>query len=299
MENTAYATDRHYSVGVDGNRNLKERITAVHGPKSRQARFVSELEDMLGNETQYNQAAQTFKHYVRGHLSVPQNTDSLVDEFINSGYIAALQRVHSPNSKRDLDFYRDYAAKHGMTEAQAMLFGPNGTAREALKHWQREESLRGQHRSSYRPQNEAMARAHDQAPLNTRCLHEAKDQYGDQREIAVAADKGKLPEGIESEIVKAFGRERQIYQGNWYKGVKRLSGDLPYQILEALAIELLAHPNAHASGRSNLSASKLEKIIEEANQNGQDAFAQLYDQCRSNRPTGRSADRAGCRFRWC
>jgi hypothetical protein len=173
MESTAYQSDRHYSVGTDSKTGIKEKITDVHGHDSRQTRFVGELEKMLSDEKQYSQAAQKFKTYVRGHMSVPKNTDGLIDEFINSGYIAALERLRAPNSKNDLDFYNDYARNHGMTLAQAVLFGPNGTAREALKRWRRDESLHGQHRSNYRPQNEHMAEAYDNAPRNTRHLPEA------------------------------------------------------------------------------------------------------------------------------
>ena len=283
MESTAYQSDRHYSVGTDSKTCIKERIAEVHGHDSRQTRFIGELEKMLGDEKQYSQSTQKFKTYVRGHMNVPQNTDGLVDEFINSGYIAALERLRAPNSEDALDYYHNYATNHGMTLAQAVLFGPNGTAREAFKRWRRDESLRGQHRSNYRPQDEHMAKAYDNAPRNTRHLPEAKDGYGDIEQIAIADDKGKLPEGIESEIVKAFGRERQLYQSNWYKGVKRLSGDLPYRIIEAMAIELLAKQKNHESKRPNILPSKLEKIVEDANTKGKDAFAQLYDLHGNNR----------------
>ena len=103
MESTAYQTDRHYSVGTDGKTGLKERIADVHGHDSRQTRFISELEKMLGDEEQYSRAKQKFKTYVRGHMSVPKNADGLIDEFINSGYITALERLRAPKSQSDLD----------------------------------------------------------------------------------------------------------------------------------------------------------------------------------------------------
>jgi len=275
----------YYSVGTDGDPGLKEQISKVHGADSRQTRFISELENVLGDEKKYSQASHKFKTFVRSHMNVPQNADGLVDEFINSGYINALERLRAPNSGADLDYYEDYAANHGITLPQAVLFGPNGAARQAFANWRTSESLRGQHRSRYRPENEHMAEAHDKAIYNTHNLPCAKNKRGDLEQIAIDIDRNCLPEGIESEIVKAFGRERQLYQCGWYKGTKRLSGDLPYRIIEALAIELMGKQNNSKSDRSCTSQSQLEKIIEVANAKGQDAFLTLYHQSARNRDT--------------
>lgn len=218
-----------YSVGIDQTTGLKKKIADVHRADSRQISFISELEDFLGDSDNYHQASQKFKTFVRHHIKTPRNVEYLIDEFVNSGYIMALERLRSPGSENDLDFYKDYATSHGTTLPQALLFGPNGTARQAFARWRIEELLRGQHRGNYKPENKQMAKIYDKAAISTRSLPEAKNKRRDIKQIDIASDKSKLPAGIESEIVKAFGRERQLYQRNWYKGTKRLSGDLPYR----------------------------------------------------------------------
>ena len=266
-----------YSVDTDQNPGLKEKITNVHGADSRQVSFIRELEDFLSDSDKYNQASKKFKAFVRSHLKIPHNTDYLIDEFINSGYITTLERLRAPNSQSDLEFYSNYAANHGMTLPEAMLFGPNGTARQAFSQWQSKELLKGQHRGNSRPAGEKMAEAFDRAVANTHRLPQSKNKNGDIEQIDIAADKGRLPEGIESEISKAFGRESQLYCGKWYKGTRRLSGDLPYQIIEAMAIELMNNRSAFESGSFGACQSELEKVITDANESGQDAFFALYN----------------------
>lgn len=275
MESTKYQTDRHYSVGTDNKPDLKEQIAKVHGVDCRQRQFVSDLEKMLGDEKEYRKASKKFKSYVRYHVNTPQNADELTDEFINSGYITALERLRAQNSAKDLDYFGDYAKAHNMTLPQAVLFGPNGTAREALRQWRRSESLRGQHHTRHKPQNKYMAEAYDKAFNNTSRLPRSEGKKGEAEDMDIDSDHSRLPDGIESQIVKAFGRERQLYMTDWYKGTKRLSGDLPYQIVEAMATELLAKPDS--CSRLGTSGSELEKIIEDANENGEDSFAELYD----------------------
>ena len=286
---TSRARNEYYSVGVENTPNLKEKITNVHGADSRQTRFVSELENLLGDDKGCGQASQKFRTFVTRRMKTPQNADGLIDEFVNSGYITALERMRAPKSAKDLDYYEDYAANHDITLPEAVMFGPKGTAREAFAKWRLAESLKGQHRSDYRPENEQMAKLFDKAASNTYQLSEAKDKNGESEQIDVAADRTRLPAGIESEIAKAFGRERQLYQSSWYKGTKRLSGDLPYRIVEAMAIELLGKQNMHESDRRRMSGSRLERIIEEANETGRDAFLALYDQSGRNKGTVKRA----------
>ena len=100
----------------------------------------------------------------------------------------ALERLRSPGSENDLDFYKDYATSHGMTQPQALLFGPNGTARQAFARWRTEELLRGQHRSDYKPENKQMAKIYDKAAINTRSLPEVKNKKGDTKQIDIASD---------------------------------------------------------------------------------------------------------------
>ena len=126
-----------------------------------------------------------------------------------------------------------------MSHPEAVLFGPHGTARRAFKHWQKQQALRGQHRSCYRPQNQAMAAAYDSAFNNTQSYPQNTNKRGEIEEMEFEEGFSRLPEGIESEISRAFGRYRQLYASGWYKGTKRLDGEIPYDILEAMTVELL------------------------------------------------------------
>ena len=268
-----------YSVGIDDSLGLKEKIEDVHGVDSRQVNFISELEGFLGDSEKYSQASQKFKTYVRNHINTPRNADYLVDEFVNSGYIMALERLRAPKSESELDFCKNYAASHGITTPQAFLFGPNGSAKQAFSKWQIEEALRGQHRGQYKPENQQMAQTYDKATANTYRLPEVKNKHGEQVPIDISEDKNNLPEGIEGQVVNAFNREPQLYNGKWYRGTKRLKGDLSYRIVEAMATELLEKQKHYKSNDFITSRSELEKIIEDANETGQDAFRALYNHC--------------------
>lgn len=253
-------------------------------------RAVNQLEQMLADSETSGQASRKFNNFIRHHLPRPYRGERLADEFTNSGYIITLERLRAPNSARDLDFYERYAADHGMSVPAAMLYGPNGSAREAFSRWRVAEALRGQHRSSYRPADEHMATVFDEAVANTHRLPQITDSRGDTRPLDIPATCGPLPTGIESQINKAFGREPQLYQSGWYKGTKRLSGDLPYRILEALAVETFVNGNNHRGDDSDARRSKLEKIVEDANHAGRDAFLALYE--------APATGRQECRYAW-
>ncbi|MCK5000002.1 MAG: hypothetical protein KAS23_10715, partial [Anaerohalosphaera sp.] len=129
----------------------------------------------------------------------------------------------------------------------------------------------GQHRGCHRPEDEDKARAYDNASVNTRSLPVLRNKQGEYEPVDIADDKNKLPEGLEGRIAHVFGREKVLSQTLRYKGTKRLSGDLAYQILESMATELLVKQN-----RQTHTSSELEQIIEQANASGKDAFGELY-----------------------
>ena len=66
-----------YSIDVNPNPGLKEKILKTYGPDSKQACFLNELENFLNNKKECNLALQPFKAYVRSHSLVPKNTDYL------------------------------------------------------------------------------------------------------------------------------------------------------------------------------------------------------------------------------
>ncbi len=151
MARTTETPARCCSIGIDENPTPKEEISNVHGNRSRQMRAVNQLEEMLADSETSGEASRKFNNFIRHHLPRPYHSERLADEFTNSGYIIALERLRAPNSARNLDFYERYATRHGTSVSAAMLFGPNGSAREAFSRWRVAEALRGQHRSSYRP----------------------------------------------------------------------------------------------------------------------------------------------------
>ena len=272
-----------YSVGIDESPGLKENIADVHGANSRQVSFVGDLEEFLGDSDKYHQASKKLKNFVSYRSKLPQNAEYFTNEFINAGYINVLERLKAPGSEKELEFYENYAASHNTSLPEAVLFGPNGAVKQAYSQWGLEEALRGQHRSSRKPEDKEMAEVYDKASANTGNLPEIKDKRGNTKQINIDADNAKLPAGLEGQIAEAYGRETQLYNGTWYKGAKRLSGDLPYQLTEAMVIELLANRNNDEPSHT----SKLESIVEEANKNGKDPFQAIYKSFAKNSKEGK------------
>ncbi|OHB49720.1 MAG: hypothetical protein A2Y10_06060 [Planctomycetes bacterium GWF2_41_51] len=266
-----YGGEAFYSVGAE--RTLKEKIADVHGYDSRQVSFIDDLENFFNDKEKYQHAAQKFKTYVKCHINPPQNAESVIDELMNSGYIMALERLSAPNSSNDLKFYKRYAANRGVTRPQAMLFGPNGTVRQAFSIWKIQEALRGQHRAKEKPHNHQTMKVYNEAAFNTYSIPEIKNKHGDYEQVDISADNNKLPDGLEGQIAKSFNRNPNLR--GYYVGTKRLSGDLSYKIVEAMAIEFLAKQNDYKPIR--LRTSQLEDVIVKANEAGKDAFVELYN----------------------
>jgi len=120
-----------YSVGIDESLGLKENIADVHGVDSRQVSFVSDLEEFLGDGDKYHQASKKLRNFVSYRSKLPKNAEYFTNEFINAGYINALERLKAPGSEKELGFYENYAASHNTSLPEAVLFGPNGTVRQA------------------------------------------------------------------------------------------------------------------------------------------------------------------------
>ncbi|MBN2641848.1 MAG: hypothetical protein JXR78_09355 [Victivallales bacterium] len=264
-----YSSRTYYSVGMNPKAGLKEKIQREHGRRSRQARFVRDFEEFLSDPEKYRQATRVFRGYIRHHMNHPQEPE-LVDELMNSSYIETLKRLSAPGSDKDMDYFEEYAKKHNISMPQAVLFGPNGAARLAVSIHQRSEMLRGQHKGNSRPVDKKRAQAYDDAAFNIRYFSEFKKE-ADDKFMEIADGQKKLPEGLESRLPHAFGRDKTFSQTNTYKGARRLPGDLAFQALEAMATELLIKQNRQSPVSSNL-----EAIIEEANQNRTDAFEALY-----------------------
>ena len=267
-----YSSREYYSVGIDSGLGLKEKIEHVHGADSQQVSLIGELEDFLKDTQSYQQAANKFRGYVKNKAKAYNNSDELVDELVNAGYIKTLQQLSYPNSGKELDYFKDYAETHDITLPQAVLFGPNGSARKALKEYQRDEMLRGQHCKTTKPANLEMAKMYDEATGNTQSLPNIIDKQGNYETIDIAEDKGKLPLGIEGLAGQVFGREKALRRQNTYKGTQRLKGDLPYQVLEAMAVEVLAKQTNY---QPDIPSSKLEQVIEKANMSGKEVFSEL------------------------
>ncbi len=267
-----------YSIGTDPETGLKDKIIQNHGHDSKQAHFVNELEDFLSNPDQYHQASQQFKNYVRQHTVIPKNTGYFLDGFINSGYIKALESISAPGSDKALCFYEQYARDNGTSLPEAFLFGPNGSARRALSDWKLEEALRGQHRGPQRPKCQEIEKIYDKAFHNTFQIPEYRNEKNQYTQIDLPSEIKNLPKGLEGTLNEVFYRSPQLYCGRWYKGIKRLKGDLPYEILETITIELLKKQGKCDSSYIIPDVSKLEQLIEKANHSGQNPFLSLYHQ---------------------
>ena len=193
-----------------------------------------------------------------------QMAEEFIDELINDGYIRCLKSMTVPSGKAYVAFAQSYAASHNMPVAAALLFSPSGGARMALRYFLTAEKSHGQHRPV----------------ISTDCMsHTAKNQWlaagktinwpmvthdGNEEDLDMSESQGKLPEGIR-DVLSELWRRNPALRG--YTGTNRLSGEIPFQIVED-AVDIIFH------GASVPTVIKIRynQIIEAANLQGIDPF---------------------------
>ena len=272
-----------YSVGVDQTPNLRERIAEVHGRDSEVMKAVNELDHYVSDpEAREGPWYWSFYRRVKSGMSAlyPHAADyartsmarEFMDELFNGGYIRALQSLAVPSGSSHVRFARDYADDQGVSIGAALLFGPRGAAIAELVHFLAAEKVHGMHRNGTSPHprwSEETANIWYKAERiqNWPSLESRK---GKEVPLDVVEERGTLPDGLVDPI-RDIGRRNRALRN--YLGANRLSGDLPYQIIEDVLDVLVRR---RFSPLDDFQKAQYSQIVERANAQGVDSFYAAY-----------------------
>jgi hypothetical protein len=279
-----------YSVGVDQTPNLRERIAEVHGPTSEVMKAVDELDDYVSSpETRKDPWYWNFFRRVKSGMSAlyPHAADyvrtsmarEFMDELFNGGYIRALQSLAVPSGPAHAQFARNYADEYGVSIAAALLFGPRGAAHEELVHFLAAEKVHGMHRNGASPHPRW-------SKETTNIWYRAekiqnwpslKNQNGKEVPLDVIEEQGTLPDGVVDSLRDIWRRQPALRN---YVGTNRLSGDLPYQVIEDV-VDVLAR--RRFSPLDETQKARYNKIVKRANAQGVDSFCEAYQSLFANK----------------
>ena len=315
-------TNTIYSVGIDERLNLKEQIVKKHGIDSDVSNAINQLDDFLGahNKEQYDTAVRLrneaesilnisttanerkkvqtmfnradkilafenrpevkrFARSVRKQVNTSE-VDTVTIAVINDGYIETLKRLSANNAPKEVAFAKDYAREHNTTIAQVLLFGPNGSAYYALVNWIVQERTHGMRRPGRQPHplwKEDTKKAWMDA--NRTCnLPVGKDDSP----FDIDSDNSYLSEQL---IDKISQRWRSSPALGCYTGTNRLSGDMPYQIIEDVVDMMIT---IGSSLLSQTQRYRYDGIVEQANRKGIDSFLMVYKNLFDNKNKLRS-----------
>jgi len=270
-----------YSVDVDRKPNLKEKIALLHGPDSDVVKSAEEL-DRFVTDPESRQSCWYWNFYKRVKSSMwalyPHAADyvrttmtrQFIDELFNGGYIRALKNLAAESGKKHVSFCREYAQSYGVSIAAVLLFGPRGGAVMELLHFLAAERTHGQHRPGTscsrrytRPTQDMWYDAN-----RTRNWPQVSDNNGRYVPVDIPHQRGNLPDGVIPELRELWCTNPALYN---YAGTNRLSGDIPYQIIED-AFDIIARREFSPDDRA-----RYNRIIEQANRDGIDPFYAVYD----------------------
>jgi len=282
-EKEHYIRDTLYSVGVDQSPNLKERIAEVHGPDSEVMKAVDELEWYVSSPERRKGPWywNFFKRVKSGMWALYPHADDIVrtsmarefiDDLFNGGYIRAMQSLAVPSGPTHVRFARNYADDHGVSIGAALLFGPRGAAIAELVHFLAAEKVHGMHRDGTGPHRR-------RSEQNKRIWYKAeriqnwprlKSSEGKEVPLDVVEEQGNLPDGVVDALRDIWRRNRALRN---YLGTNRLSGDIPYQIIEDVLDVLVRR---RFSPLDDVEKARYNQIVEQANAQGVDSFYSAY-----------------------
>ena len=217
----------------------------------------------------------------------------LTGEIVSDGYIKALEQLSNRDAQTQLDYVKYVAESIEASETGVLLFGvrlagdsrryryAGGTDR-ALAAYINRESLRGVHRPGLRNEKAYRERfkstksraAFDSATRLVRPWPVHTDKDGNPAEVEIDAGKGKLPadsDTVTRESYRALGRAIP-----YTIGVRRLSGDQSYGMVENLASAILHDPEQPPLLPEQLYA--FDELVTEANQKSIDPWAYVTEE---------------------
>ena len=282
--------DVFYSIGVDQTKNLKERIADLHGVDSEPMKAVDEL-DAYVSDPGTRKSAWYWGFYKRIKSAMwalyPHAVDSVrsrmahefIDDLFNGGYIRALQSLVVESGYRYASFARDYANDYSVPIGAALLFGPRGGATMELLHFLAAERVHGMHRSGTSPNpcwSEETKKTWYGANRTTN-WPTVINKEGEQVAIDVSEEQGHWPEGVAIALREMWRHNHALRD---YTGTNRLSGDVPYQIIEDV-LDMLVQKKF--SPLDEIQKDRYNRIVERANTQGIDPFYAVYQNLFANK----------------
>ena len=275
--------DTIYSVGVDRTPNLREKILETHGKDSDVTKAAGELDNYVSDPaTRKSGWYWRFFNKLRSAMwcMYPHANDfvktqmarEFMDEVFNGGYIRTMQSLATPGAVEHVAFSREYARRYSSPVGAALMFGPRGGAAMELLHFLAAERIHGQHRPAALPDPRWTQET-------TNMWHNAqrtgnwpviKDKNGEHISMDVAEDKGQLPQGVVEKLCEMWRRNPALRN---YWGINRLSGDIPFQIIEDVVDILI---RKRYSGLTEAEKVRYDRICEDANIQGIDSFYAVY-----------------------
>jgi len=269
-----------YAVGIDPTVNPKEKVVLLHGTDSDVAMAVEQLEQFIST-SDFRQSCWYRRFFSRlrrrmGMLNRRANesikfhmAQHFIDELIHDGYLWCLKSMSLPSGNNYIQFAHCYAQEHQMPIGAALLFGPVGGTRMALRHFLAAERSHGKHRPPV--PTEAMIPAtrqqwfHAGQTINWPVL---VDKTGTENAMEIVNDESKMPAGAES-ILQQLWQRNPSFRG--YTGTNRLSGDVPYEIIED-AVDIIFRSS---SVSPDLRAC-YDRIVQTANEQRINPFYAVY-----------------------
>lgn len=267
--NTHRIKNTIYSVGLSGKPSLREQVLFTHDHDPDMESALQQLDDFLNDPDFVSRpAVKRFAGYVR--RKNPETDIAL--SIINEGYLTALKRLSIPSGKSVLERAKEYSLEKDITIPEAMLFGSRGCAYFEFANHQINEKIHGMHR----PGRQIHPLWTDQtkkvwADAYNSCNIPVKKKEFDAP-FQIPSDLKYLPEGISSKIENLWRQDLSLMN---YSGVNRLSGELPYQIIEDMVDVIARGDNSVLSVKDRLYYCH---IVEDANKKGIDPFYAVYHQ---------------------
>jgi len=272
-----------YSIGVDKTPNFRELIAQVHGKDSEVVKAADELDCYVSDpETRKSPWYWNFFNKLRSGMwcLYPHSNDivrtqmarEFMDEVINGGYIRTLYSLANESGTKNVAFAREYAGSYSAPIGAALLFGPRGGATMELLHFLAAERIHGQHRHGTSPHplltEETTKMWYD--AQRTGNWPRVMDGKGQEVSLEVEEEQGQLPEGIVEKLQSLWRCNPAL---RYYWGTQRLSGDIPFQIIEDV-FDILVRKKF--SPLSEIEKARYNRIIEQANKQGIDPFYAVY-----------------------
>ncbi len=195
-----------------------------------------------------------------------------IDDLFNGGYIRAMQSLAVESGATHVRFSRDYADGYGVPIGAALLFGPRCGANAELLHFLAAERIHGMHRDGTSPHHRRSEEAKSiwyKAERIQNWPTVVNDQ-GQRVSLDITEEQGGLPEGVASALRDIWRHNRALRH---YTGTNRLSGDIPYQIIEDVLDVLV---QKRCSPLNDIQKAQYSQIVEDANKQGIEPFNAVY-----------------------